>query len=56
MNRIKMGRFLTPYFDALKNVRMDKLGIKADDYTWQSGVAREITFIVTKDCQLACKY
>ena len=35
---------------------MDKLGIKADDYTWQSGVAREITFIVTKDCQLACKY
>ena len=35
---------------------MDKLGIKAEDYTWQSGVAREITFIVTKDCQLACKY
>ncbi|MBR6867737.1 MAG: radical SAM peptide maturase, CXXX-repeat target family, partial [Prevotella sp.] len=23
---------------------------------WQSGVARNITFIVTKDCQLACKY
>ena len=23
---------------------------------WQSGVARDITFIVTKDCQLACKY
>lgn len=24
--------------------------------TWQSGQAKNITFIVTKDCQLACKY
>lgn len=24
--------------------------------TWQSGRAKNITFIVTKDCQLACKY
>lgn len=24
--------------------------------SWQSGVAKTITFIVTKDCQLACKY
>lgn len=24
--------------------------------SWQSGVAKNITFIVTKDCQLACKY
>ena len=24
--------------------------------TWQDGVSKEITFIVTKDCQLACKY
>jgi len=23
---------------------------------WQEGVAKDITFIVTKDCQLACKY
>lgn len=23
---------------------------------WQSGMAKTITFIVTKDCQLACKY
>lgn len=23
---------------------------------WESGVAKNITFIVTKDCQLACKY
>ena len=25
-------------------------------YIWQDGVAKNITFIVTKDCQLACKY
>ena len=24
--------------------------------TWKSGLAKSITFIVTKDCQLACKY
>lgn len=30
--------------------------IKASNQSWQSGVAKSITFIVTKDCQLACKY
>ena len=30
--------------------------IKSDSKVWQSGVAKNITFIVTKDCQLACKY
>ena len=30
--------------------------IKEDIHPWQSGVAKNITFIVTKDCQLACKY
>jgi len=30
--------------------------IKDRDYGWQSGMAKSITFIVTKDCQLACKY
>lgn len=30
--------------------------IKEDVHPWQSGVAKNITFIVTKDCQLACKY
>ena len=30
--------------------------IKSIDQGWQSGVSKEITFIVTKDCQLACKY
>jgi uncharacterized protein len=30
--------------------------IRERDYGWQSGVSKSITFIVTKDCQLACKY
>ena len=30
--------------------------IKQRDTGWQSGMAKSITFIVTKDCQLACKY
>ena len=30
--------------------------IKESAGAWQSGMARNITFIVTKDCQLACKY
>lgn len=30
--------------------------IKPIDKGWQSGTAKSITFIVTKDCQLACKY
>lgn len=30
--------------------------IKENSGIWQSGVAKTITFIVTKDCQLACKY
>lgn len=30
--------------------------IKSIRGTWQGGVAKSITFIVTKDCQLACKY
>lgn len=30
--------------------------IKEQDSSWQSGMAKSITFIVTKDCQLACKY
>ena len=29
---------------------------KKQNEQWQSGVAKSITFIVTKDCQLACKY
>ena len=30
--------------------------IKEDSKSWQEGMAKNITFIVTKDCQLACKY
>ena len=30
--------------------------IKENTGTWLSGMSRNITFIVTKDCQLACKY
>ena len=30
--------------------------IKEQSLSWQSGMAKNITFIVTKDCQLACKY
>ena len=35
-------------------MRMDL--IKKEAESWQSGIAKSITFIVTKDCQLACKY
>lgn len=30
--------------------------VKDVEASWQSGRAKSITFIVTKDCQLACKY
>lgn len=30
--------------------------VKESSGSWQSGAAKNITFIVTKDCQLACKY
>lgn len=30
--------------------------IKETSGVWKDGIAKEITFIVTKDCQLACKY
>ena len=30
--------------------------IATNKKNWQSGMAKNITFIVTKDCQLACKY
>ena len=32
------------------------INITEQSKSWQEGVAKEITFIVTKDCQLACKY
>ncbi len=30
--------------------------IKTTSQAWEEGVSKNITFIVTKDCQLACKY
>ena len=35
---------------------MKEMTIKDNNSSWQSGMAKNITFIVTKDCQLACKY
>lgn len=35
---------------------MTKSEVKENDKGWKSGLAKVITFIVTKDCQLACKY
>ncbi len=35
---------------------MMDFNIKESPQPWQGGVAKNITFIVTKDCQLACKY
>ncbi len=33
-----------------------KIQLKSESRPWKDGVAKNITFIVTKDCQLACKY
>lgn len=30
--------------------------IKENNHGWENGMSKNITFIVTKDCQLACKY
>ena len=30
--------------------------IRKHNEIWRYGMAKNITFIVTKDCQLACKY
>ena len=35
---------------------MSNIGIKEETGVWADGIAKDITFIVTKDCQLACKY
>ena len=32
------------------------MSIKSNSSSWQEGMSKNITFIVTKDCQLACKY
>lgn len=35
---------------------MTNIDLKTNTTVWKAGVAKNITFIVTKDCQLACKY
>lgn len=35
---------------------MNNSVVKENDSGWRDGMAKNITFIVTKDCQLACKY
>lgn len=35
---------------------MSDAKIRNNQDGWQAGIAKNITFIVTKDCQLACKY
>lgn len=47
-------RWILPQLYELEMTMNDS--IKALDGGWQSGRAKSITFIVTKDCQLACKY
>lgn len=37
-------------------VRRQLLMIKENSHSWESGKTKSITFIVTKDCQLACRY
>lgn len=37
-------------------IKMNKDEYKGNSEQWQGGIAKNITFIVTKDCQLACKY
>lgn len=32
------------------------MNVRENDPGWENGMAKTVTFIVTKDCQLACKY
>ena len=40
----------------MSNRKRDYNVIREPDRGWQEGMGKNITFIVTKDCQLACKY
>ncbi len=40
----------------MKNNQIKPNKIRENASPWQGGIAKSITFIVTKDCQLACKY
>ena len=51
---INLG-FISVYFTIKRFLKMKKI-IKENTKAWKSGLTKTITFIVTKDCQLACKY
>lgn len=55
-NRSKgRGTYLSPP-PSLSLIYNMGINIKENDLGWQTGESKNITFIVTKDCQLACKY
>ncbi|MBN2532779.1 MAG: radical SAM peptide maturase, CXXX-repeat target family [Spirochaetales bacterium] len=37
-------------------IDLDELGIRKRSYSWEEGHARTVTFVVTEDCQLRCRY
>lgn len=51
---INLG-FISVYFTIKRFLKMKKI-IKENTKAWKAGLTKTITFIVTKDCQLACKY
>ena len=59
-----MSRLYYMYIDTISthneslgmNLKSKQMMIKDNGQHWQEGIAKTITFIVTKDCQLACKY
>lgn len=42
--------------DHMHRINSTSMKLKETSEEWQSGLTKNITFIVTKDCQLACKY
>ena len=42
--------------DSFPSSILQMVEIKRNTVGWQEGLSKNITFIVTKDCQLACKY
>lgn len=51
---INLG-FISVYFTIKRFLKMKKI-VKENTKAWKAGLTKTITFIVTKDCQLACKY
>lgn len=45
-----------PYQSGTASLFYNFMEVKKHSEEWQEGLAKSITFIVTKDCQFACKY